>query len=280
MSQWASGPGSYTPRTRAGYYKSTQFTGRRAGWMARRPSSRFAAFGGARGAGPRRLFRPQSVNRALQKNSGELKGMDTTLTIAGPIIATTNTNADSFVLNLIEPGNGSFNRIGRKTFAKSLRISGHMVYIYNADPTTGDTTGVPVRMVVVWDKQPSGTLPTFDVIFGRTSQDGTEATSVLDNLRYDNMGRFQVLRDCKFEPKPMVGDGGGSANLCVNPFLVDEFIDLKNRETVFSGDSDPITIADISSGGLYVYFRATGSTNQVIDWAVSGTMSSRLRFTS
>ncbi len=280
MSQWASGPGSYTPRTRAGYYKSRKFTGRRAGWMAQRPSSRFAAFGAARGAAPRRLFRPQSLNRALQKNSGELKGMDTTLTIAGPVITTTSTNADSFVLNLVEPGNGSFNRIGRKTFAKSVRISGALLYQYNADPTTGSASASTLRMVVVWDKQPSGTLPTFDTMFGRTSQDGTEATSILDNLRYDNTDRFQVVRDCKFVVNPAAGDGGGTANVYTNRVLVDEFIDLKNRTTVFSGDSDPITIADISSGGLYVFFRSEIGSANVSDWAVGGTVHSRFRFTS
>ncbi len=215
----------------------------------------------------------------LTKNSGELKGMDTAMAITGPIIATTSTNADSFTLNLIEPGNGSFNRIGRKAFMKTVRISGVLVYEYNADPTSGNAAGSPVRMVVVWDKQPSGTLPTYDVIFGETSQDGTETANVFDNLRYDNTGRFSVLRDLKMDGNPYIGDGGGTTNLIGTRYFVDEFIDLKNRTTIFSGDSDPVTISDISSGALYVYFRSLLSTAAQQDWSTSS-MHARLRFTS
>ncbi len=238
---------------------------------------------------PRTQFRSGPAGRgyfsggrsaALTKNSGELKGMDTTLTIAGPIIATTNTNADAQTVNLVEPGNGSYNRIGRKIFCKTLRISGTATYQYNADPTSGSATASALRMVVVWDKQPSGTLPTYDVIFGRTSQDGTESSSVLDNLRYDNTARFQVVRDTKFLINPAAGDGGGTTNIYTARVLIDEFIDLKNRTSVFSGDSDPVTIADISSGACYIFWRSELSVDSVTDWSVSARTVARLRFTS
>ncbi len=256
------------PRGRQG--QAVHKWGRTAGWTAPRGRTTFARAQARRGGA--RAF--------LQKNSGELKGMDTDLAIVGPIIATTSTNTDAFAMNLVEPGNGSYNRIGRKIFCKTLRISGVMQYQYNADPTSGSATGVACRMVVVWDKQPSGTLPTFDVMFGRTSQAGLEATTVFDNLRYDNMSRFQVLRNLMLEANPYVGDGGGTTNLIVNSYNIDEFIDLKNRTTVFSGDSDPVTIADISSGGLYVFFRAEASAANVTDWVCNPSMHSRLRFTS
>ncbi len=216
----------------------------------------------------------------LTKNSGELKGMDTNMTLAGPVIATTTTNTDSFTLNLVEPGNGSYNRIGRKIFNKTLRISGGLAYQTDQDPTTGNASGATLRMVVVWDKQPSGTLPVFSEIFGRTSQDGTETTSVFDNLRFDNTARFQVLRDKYIDGQPNTGGDAGTANLMAYHYYCDEFIDLKNRTTVFSGDSDPVTIADISSGALYVFFRADGATADVRDWSVESSMSARLRFTS
>ena len=40
-----------------------------------------------------------------------------------------------------------------------------------------------VRAVLVWDKQPNnGAIPTFDTIFGQTSQAGVESASVMDHL--------------------------------------------------------------------------------------------------
>ena len=57
---------------------------------------------------------------------------------------------------------------------------------------TAITSGEWVRAVLVWDKQPNnGAIPTFDTIFGQTSQAGVESASVMDHLRYDNMFRFR-----------------------------------------------------------------------------------------
>ncbi len=218
----------------------------------------------------------------LTKNSGELKGMDTNLAITGPIIATVSTNADSFVLNAVEPGNGSYNRIGRKIFNKTVRLKGIATYTYADATTTEDLQGGVLRMIVVWDKQPTGVLPNYDAIVGRTDQGGIETSDVLDNLRYDNTARFQILRDTVIACNPMVNPAptAGTGNRVFMRYPFDEFIDLKNRTTVFSGDSDPVTIADISSGGLYVYWRAQTSTNNIEDFAIDAESSSRLRFTS
>ncbi len=206
--------------------------------------------------------------------------MDTTLTIAGPVISTVTTNADAFTLNLIEPGNGSYNRIGRKAFMKSVRISGLIAYQTNNDPTTNNSQGNMLRMVLVWDKQPSGTLPAYNVMFGRTSQAGVESAQVFDKLRYDNTARFQVLKDCYVKSKKNVSGDTGTVNLGTEVFYVDEFVELKNRTTVFSGDSDPVTIADISSGALYLFFRAQTSVANVQDFSIDPSMHARLRFTS
>lgn len=210
----------------------------------------------------------------LQKNSGEKKGVDQVLTLS-PVIATTSTNGSAFTLNLVRPGSASYNRVGRKIFLKSLRLTGQAEYLNGFAPTTGNITGGLLRMVVVWDKQPSGALPAFDEIFGVTLQDGTEQSQVLAPPRYDNMGRFQVLRDCHIQGLPQLTPGtGGSVNEITYYYPFDEFIKLGNRTTVFSGQSSPSTIADISSGGLYVYFRATtGSTMYISSFS-----NARLRY--
>lgn len=185
----------------------------------------------------------------------EKKGFDTNIDIdtAIGVVQTTNTNADTFVLNLIQPGNGSWNRVGRKVHLRSLRLRFIANHKYSLDGTT--TAANTLRMIVVWDKQPSGAaIPAFDTIFGVTSQLGTESTTFLNPTRYDNMDRFQILRDKCWDSNPQFPATAvtqGSTNICV-----DEFIKLGNREVVFSGQSNPMTIADISTGALYVIFRS------------------------
>jgi len=192
----------------------------------------------------------------------EVKGMDTTM-ILSPIISTTSTNASSFVMNLIQQGAGSWNRIGRKVSLKSLRLCGVLEWTYAPLATSGSLVDNYVRMVVVWDKQPSGgSIPTFDEVFGITTQDGTEAGAILAPIKYDNMERFSVLRDKRYDfDVEAYNSATGTTNSVLQCEHIDEYIDLKGRATIFSGQSNPMTIADISTGGLYVYFRAYRNTD-------------------
>lgn len=196
-----------------------------------------------------------AVARRAVLRLAEKKGMDTILTL-NPVISTTTTNASSFVLNLIQQGAGSWNRIGRKVNLQSARLRLSIAHTYNTVPATGVATGNQLRCVVVWDKQPSGgTIPTFDSIFGKTEQTGTESTTFLDPIRYDNMDRFAVLRD-ELVDANINSQVLGTTNTVTNFYSIDEFIKLGNREVVFSGQSSPMTIADVSTGALYIYFRA------------------------
>ena len=186
---------------------------------------------------------------------GELKGVDTSLSLS-PVIATTNTNASSFVLNLIQSGTGSWNRIGKKIRLKSVRLRGVARFVYKADGTSGEINSNNLRMIVVWDKQPCGNaVPAFDQIFGRTDQDGIESTEWMDQLKYDNTGRFSVLRDVVFDMNPSTGNRGTPTGTVTLSHSFDEFIKLGGREVVYSGQSSPMTIADVSSGAVYVFFR-------------------------
>lgn len=202
--------------------------------------------------------RSQAVARA-----GEIKGMDTSIANAS-IVSSTNTNGSANVLNLVQAGTGSWNRVGKKIRMKSLRLSGVATFSITPTFATGASQDTSIRMVVVYDKQPSGAaLPSFDTIFGSTDQSGTESTiTIFDPPRYDNMERFTVLRDCKIDNPDMAVPAFGSGPTQTNPVVFDEFIKLKGIDTVYSGQSVPMTISDISTGGLYVYFRSL--TNSAI----------------
>lgn len=223
--------------------------------------------------------RPSSKVYRPRQRMGEVKGLDTLLSL-NPIINTTGTNGSIFVLNLVPPGSASFNRVGRKIYNKSLRLKGSFTFTTGPTATTSDQLGSYIRMVVVWDKQPSsGSIPTFDSIFGVTAQDGTESTTLLSPLKYDNMDRFQILKDCTYVSNPDVVISGGTTNQNERLMAFDEFLKLGGRETVFSGQSATQTIADISSGGLYVIFRSNANTALTNFQVVNSDAIARLRYT-
>lgn len=210
----------------------------------------------------------------------ELKGMDTNLATAGNILATTGTNVDVLPLNLIAPGTGSFNRIGRKANLKSLLVEMTIEHVYSAQATTNNLTGNVVRVAIVWDKQPNGTLPVYSEIFSVTDQAGTEGSNYFDPPKYDNRERFKILRDEKAIFNIMAPPlSGGSGNTVVNYKLLKAYVKLPaDCATTYSGQSATQTIADISTGALYVVLRsAIDSTDNFL--LMRGGSYARLRYT-
>lgn len=197
----------------------------------------------------------RAIGLRFMPSSGELKGVDTSLSL-NPILSTTNTNGSMFTLNLVVPGSGSFNRVGRKIRMASVRLNGLFRMTYGPEATTNNIAGNQIRMLLVYDRQPSGVLPTFDSMFGLTTQDGTETSTYMAPLRYDNTERFRVLRDVRVcSQVEAVNTTTGTVNSVTQVVEFDEYIKLGGLETVYSGQSSPQTIADLSSGALYVIFR-------------------------
>jgi len=209
---------------------------------------------------------------------GEVKGVDTLLTLT-PIIASTNTNGSIQVINLIAPGSGSFNRIGRKAYLKSLRIKGYLDAAITSVAASSDLSGGVVRMVVVWDRQPSsGAIPNFNDIFGVTDQAGTESSTIMAPIRYDNMDRFKILKECTwdFNPEAISPNAGDVLNM---QKAFDEYVKLSGQETVFSGQTATQTIADISTGALYIVWRSSINTAGTFIAGVNSQTFARLRYT-
>jgi len=230
--------------------------------------------------GYRSTIPTSSISQAAYRSTGEKKGMDTPLDL-NPVIDTTNTNGSCFVLNLIRSGSGSWQRVGRKTFPKSLRLRGSIRHQYNPTATTNTLFSNALRMVVVWDKAPSGgAIPVFDQIFGTTDQAGTETCTFMDPIRYDSMDRFSVIRDCIWRSDPNLYISAAAPNNgATELILFDEYIPLKGLETVYSGQSEPMTIADIYTGAIYVYFRAQQNVAASTVMRVMDESFCRLRYT-
>lgn len=197
------------------------------------------------------------------------KGVDATIA-DNAVLSTTNTNDNILVLNLIQIGSASYNRIGRTTHLKSVRLTGSVRYTETNTPA--DISGNIFRMALVWDQQPGDTIPTFDTIFGITDQAGTETSSVLAPPRYDNMARFRVLMDRKYDLNV-----NASATTSVEKLLhFDEYVKLRGLESNYKSTTDPATIANISTGALYLIYRKTAIGNTV---QVPGVSVMRLRYT-
>lgn len=188
---------------------------------------------------------------AVYKSSQESKWVETLVEENVP--NTTGTNDQIIPLNLIQLGSGAFNRIGRKVTLKSLRLQGFAVNLSDAG---GPSTPNLMRMVVVYDKQPSGTLPNFNDIFEGVDQQGNTVSTIFSSLNYSNMSRFQVIRDTviDFNAGPNT-----SATTAVRVLKsIDDYIKV-NRETVYSGTANPVSITNISSGALYLVLRSVNN---------------------
>ena len=229
---------------------------------------------------PSRVGYTSRASIAAARRAGygkEKKLLDTNLALAGPISTATASNADSFTLNLVQTGSGYFNRVGRKIYMKSLRIK--LVANFRSAINTNNIQEASLRCVVVYDERPSGVVPQFDQIFGRTDQTGAETVAVYDPPRPDNLQRFRVVHDCVMTPRSVANNSAATGSYTQN-HVYDKYIKLPGLETTYSGDSNPMTIADVSTGALYIFFRQlTQSVNDEIDWSLVSSSMARLRYT-
>lgn len=178
----------------------------------------------------------------------EKKGLDSAYFVG--VDNTFNDNSNIFPVNLIRAGTGSMNRIGRKVTNKSLRITGT---INHRTVDGAIVAGDVYRISIVYDSQPSAsaTVPSYDIIFKSTDQTGAELTDFNSTPAYDSMSRFKVLREITRVINPAVNENQGGHHY----EYIDEYIKLNLPDTVYSGDSSPMTISDINSGAIYLIVR-------------------------
>lgn len=220
---------------------------------------------------PVRYLAPTQSKVNYTHPRSEVKCCDISLDL-NPIPSTTNTNAAIVPVNCIQPGTGSWNRIGKKIKMKSFRWKGLLQTLCPAGTVTRNNG---IRVSLVYDRQPSGNaIPTFDTIFGSTNQLGTESTlSFLDNLRVDNTERFVVLKDDVYSSD---NQAITATNSVESTIAIDIFVKLKALDTVYSGQSNPCTIADISSGALYFILRSEENSTAIVSQFVNSV--GRLRY--
>lgn len=213
---------------------------------------------GARMAGARQASNIQAVV------ASEKRGCDFILNVgtSGGIVDTTNNNADFVCVNCVQEGPGSHNRIGRKIFMKSLRIKGFARLAIT--PSGGSYRHPQLRQVVIYDKSPTSTLPSWDAVFGSTSDGGAEACpNVLCPPRYDNMQRFTLLSDQVLDFSDVAPFNSGVGTTVWVEQAFDHYIPLKNLEATFKSTTNPGSVGDLSTGALYVAYRTTSTVGSL-----------------
>lgn len=208
---------------------------------------------------PQLVRQPNFSPRALK---GEIKTVDIPITASNFV-----TTPTAILLNGVATGTNFVNRIGAKTFMKSIQFKANI--LNNLTTTEG-----VLRMLVVYDKQPNGALATIaDVIESRDSANSA-TTSIYSCPKVENRDRFDIIRDKTWHSPSCTNTGGVLTNLSYpsndDEMEFSEFIKLKKKTTY---KENTAVIGAISTGSLLMFLLCSGTTAA---WSLS--WSSRLRF--
>lgn len=202
-------------------------------------------------------------NVGYRPNPTELKVFDTA-------VAAYAVNTTGLVGNICLPVVGAdFNqRVGRKILIKSVYIRGRIALAASDANALIDAPSQLGRIILLWDKQPNGALPSVSDIL-------TSATATAQ-FNINSRDRFKILKDKQWafgyynRSTTATQTYAVADNVC---FPIKIYKKL-NLETIFNGSAG--TIADISSGSLVLFFIGTeaSGTNQ----GAQATISIRVRY--
>lgn len=218
-----------------------------------------------------------SVPASLTANlsSSELKALDVSLATAAPGGAVLNFNSTGSIipLNLVRVGSSFFNRIARRLEMKSLDIS----ILPGSLQVTRSAQEDLLRILVVYDRQTNGALPSISDILQDTEQSGTNTTVAYSGINLNNRDRFSIIMDKRIMLPGATATAGAITNPWPNSYggvtgdkvgigMIREYRKLKGLLTQYKADSSPAVIGDIATGGLYLITYSTYTAGSEI-WA-------------
>lgn len=185
-----------------------------------------------------------------------------------------SSNAVIKLLNGLKLGTAAFNRIGNKIAMKSLYWSvAFGLSAVDADPAVDlSNLDVPLRTMVVYDKQPNGaTFVLGDLLSAFSGLDNTTARTIDVNSpnNLNNRDRFIVLSDKRY----ILSSASTTGRLIKKYKRLNTAVSYKSGATV--GD-----ITDITSGALFFLCWVDADMAGVTDpsWIVNMRGDIRLRF--
>lgn len=220
----------------------------------------------SRGNAPIRAYSSSMVpmaSRGYRPNSIEKKVVDQAV---GTL--TVDTTGGFTLVNLATLGSDMTNRIGRKINIKSLYVRGLIGSNLGFTPAAAFGTTQQVRMIILFDCQPNGGAPAV--------LDLLNTASPASQLNLNNRDRFKIIHDKTWTFGPFVYSTA-SNYIGIGGSQVAQIKKYKklNLETVFNSTNGG-TIADISSGALYVFFIGSKAASATL--ASSVILSTRVRF--
>lgn len=165
-------------------------------------------------------------------------------------------NSASVLLQMPVEGSSFYNRIARRTRGVSLRIKGYIQPTYSNNSAIKEQMG---RVVIVYDRQPNGAVPSIATILLDYEQGGSTSTSTFSSINPDQRDRFVILRDRQVL-LPAIGVNGAAnttfasavnGDLKDSRFVFDEYIKLNGLETQYKA-SNTGAIGDIASGSYII----------------------------
>lgn len=231
-----------------------------------RNTNRTARTDATRRAAP---YTPRAPPASMYQQGPEIKAID--IPSAAYVLRNPGTASNIILLNGVQTGAGFFNRVGSRIEMKSLHFRG---------PLTALATGVQThgRILIVYDRQPTGALPVIADILQARDQAGAATTTSVSEINLDNRDRFTIIRDMTFflpsqTYTAAVLTNGPNYPTDSNDYDINEFVKLKGLTTHFKSSTNPTAIADISTGALYACFVSGGT-----DSAWNTSMGFRLRY--
>lgn len=235
-----------------------------------------------------RTFPPASLRtRVPMRMTGpEVKSVDTPQTNTALASGTT---AAFVCVNLPVQGAAFYNRVASRIRMRSLMIRAH-IYA-SGNNLVALLIPTMARIMVVYDRQPNGALPTPADLLTAYGSSGSVTSTVFDNLNMNNKDRFTVLMDNQVllpvvgvsgapptntafaayvDPNQNAGVGGPQAVVNMN-----RFIKLKGLETHYKASTG--AIGDIATGSLLLFF-FSDDTNPAVTSAYAVSWSARLKF--
>lgn len=207
---------------------------------------------------------------ALYQSGSEIKAID--IPFGAQVFHTVAGTPTIALLNGVQTGAAFYNRVGSRIEMKNLHLRGSIVNIATSD---AQQTG---RIIIVYDRQPQGALPTFSDIFQSRDQQGTASTTWASEINLDQRDRFVIIRDIQYFLPSVTNTVGVLTNGPNYPgkdqeMDVNIFVKLKGLITHFKSSTNPTVIGDVAAGALYLV--NVISTNDAT-WQLG--ISSRLRF--
>lgn len=212
----------------------------------------------------------------LRSFAGEVKALDL------PVQSTQGLNATGSVisLNLIRAGSSFFNRIGRRIELKNITFSAQIQPLRSSALGTSEY----VRVLIIYDRQTNGAVPTIADVLQTTDQAGANTTTSMSGINLNNRDRFRIFIDERITlPNVTVPAGGPvvtvGGNVGVDPlkttYNIKRFAKLDRELTQYKADSAPAVIGDIATGGLFLVMIGSIAAGQE---AYALTYESRVRF--